>query len=259
MGIEGAPSLDFTLSTALLIPDFVEQALGLDLFVHADDTQVTPLDDLKEWMRSDPWRTGDLFERCGDLLLGEERAARKAAEKAGMEFDLVAFELAQMEGDAGYESFDPAWSASLLRLALEEADAVQAWSRKAHGVDFALAVSFQLPDPRQHRRFSRESIASALLAQGMKGPAAALAAGRAARLELGGAFQVDLSAPGGGPSLQRSNGVGFIRVPCADPRAGDDTVAHLSLAYPLESEGYFQMTFEALRLALALKTESQEP
>jgi hypothetical protein len=258
MGIDGAPSLDFTLSTALLIPDFVEQALALDLFVHADDTQLTPLDDLKEWMRSDPWREGDLFERCGEVLLSEERAARKAAEKAGLEFDLVAFELAHMEADPGYETFDPPWTASLLRLALEEADAVQAWSRRVHGVDFALAASFQLPDPRQHRRFSREAIAAALLERGMAAPAASLAAGRAAHLELSGAFQLDLSAPGGGPSLRRGNGVGFLRVPCADPRAGDATVAHLSLAYPLESEGYFLMTFDALRRDLALQPETRE-
>lgn len=249
----GVPQLDFTLSAALLIPDFVEQALGLDLFAQADDTQLTPLDDLKEWMRADPWRTGELFERAGDLLLGDERAARKAAEAAGVEFDLVGFELGRMEADSGYESFDPAWAASLLRLAVEEADALQAYSRKAHDMDFALAVSFQLPDPRRNPRFSREAIASALLAHGRTVPAQSLAAGRAPHLELGGAFQLDLSAPGGGPSLERANGVGFVRVPCADPRAGDEAVAHLSLAYPLESEGYFLMTFEALRQALSLK------
>jgi hypothetical protein len=259
---QGPPSLGFTLSTALLMPGFVEQALGLtDLFVHVDDTQITPLDDLKEWMRSDPWRAGELFETCGELLLGEERRARKAADKAGAAFDLVEFELAQMDGDATYESFDPAWAARLLRLAVEEADAVQQWSRRAHGVDFALAASFQLPDPRKHTRFSRESIAEALLRDALEpvpgSLAAAVAAGRPAHLELSGAFQMDLSAPGGGPSLARSNGVGFVRVPCADPRAGDETVAHLSLAYPLEAEGYFTKTFEALRQDLALKPGPQ--
>jgi hypothetical protein len=248
------PSFDFTLSSALLIPDFVEQALALDLFAQVGDTHITPLDDLKEWMRSDPWRSGELFERAGELLLGPERAARKAAEKAGLEFDLAGFELERMEGEPGYETFDPAWTVSLLRLALDEADAVQAFSRKAHEADFALAVSFHLPDPRKHPRFSREAIAAALVAHGGTAPAGSLAAGRAPRLELDGAFQLDLSAPGGGPVLVRGNGVGFVRVPCADPRVGDGTVAHLSLAYPLESEGYFLMTFDALRQALSLKT-----
>jgi|GEM_PF-2363825 len=251
---DGVPTLDFTLSSALLIPDFVQQALGLDLFVHVDDTQLTPLDDLKEWMRADPWRVGELFESVGDLLLGDERAARKAAEKAGVEFDLVGFELGRMEGDTGFENFNPGWAAGLLRLALEEADAVQAYSRKAHDADFALAVSFQLPDPRRHPRFRREDIAAALATQAPAAHARGRFPGRAARLELSGAFQLDLSPPGGGPVLTRSNGVGFMRVPCADARVGDETRAHLSLAYPLEAEAYFLMTFEAMRRALSLKT-----
>ncbi|HTB22904.1 MAG TPA: hypothetical protein VK914_09375 [bacterium] len=246
------PELGFTLSTGLLIPDFVEQALGLDLFARGEGAQLTPLDDLKEWMRSDPWREGELFEGVGELLLGEERLARAAAEKAGAAFDLAGFELGQMEADPGYECFDPARAASILRLVVEEADALQAFNRKAHDADFALAVSFHLPDPRRHPRFSREAIARALAGHGMSA-AEALAKGRAPRLELDGAFQVDLSAPGGGPVLERANGVGFLRVPCADPRVGDETVAHLSLAYPLESEGYFMLTFDALRQALSLK------
>jgi hypothetical protein len=255
----GVPTLGFTLSTALLAPGFVEQALGTEgLFAHVDDTQLTPLDDVKEWLRADPWRGGELFEQVSEALLGSERAARREAEKAGVEFDLVGFELDQMEGDESYESFDPAWSATILRLVIEEADAVQSWSRRAHEADFALAVSFQLPDPRKHRIFSRESIAAALSSHSGPALAANLAAGRGVHLELGGAFQLDLSGPGGGPALARGNGVGFVRIPCADPRTGDETVAHLSLAYPLESEGYFLMTFDALRQALALKTDERE-
>lgn len=231
-------ALDFSLSSALLIPDFVEQALGSGLFDHVEDTQLTPLDDLKDWMRSDPWRAGDLFGRVDALLLGEERAARKAAEKAGLRFDLVDYELGRLDDADGYERFDARQAAEILRLAVEEADALQAYSRKSAGVDFALAVGFQLPDPRRHPRFTREDLARAL--------------GGRERPELAGAFQVDLSPPGGGPALEERNGVGFLRVPCEDPRVGDGTVAHLSLAYPLEARGYFLLTFEALRRALSL-------
>jgi hypothetical protein len=256
---KGAPTLGFTLATALLVPDFVRQALSQEgLFENVQDTQLTPLDDLKDWMRSDPWRSGDLFSRASDLLLAEERQARAAAKKAGVEFDEVGFELEAMEEDPGFESFDPEWAADLLRLAVEEADSVQAWCRRTHGVDFALAASFQLPDPRRHRVFRREDIGAALAAHATPALAQAVATGRAARLELAGAFQLDLSAPGAGPSFGRANGVGFVRIPCADPRCGDETVAHLSLAYPLDSEGYFLMTFDALRRALTLKEFGDE-
>lgn len=252
----GAPGLGFTLSSALLIPGFVEQALGLDLFVHPEDTQLTPLDDVKEWMRSDPWRKGELFGRVGDALLGDERKARKLAEKAGAQFDPVGFELEQMEADPTYETFNAVWAADILRLVLEEADPLQAWSRRELAADFALGVSFQLPDPRRHPRLSREAIAAAMARHGAAAASQALAQGRAPKLELSGAFQLDLgAADSAGPSLERRNSVGFVSVPIADPRAGDETRAWLSLAYPLESEGYFLLTFDSLRQALALKNE----
>jgi hypothetical protein len=123
-------------------------------------------------------------------------------------------------------------------------------------VGLALAASFQLADPRKNPALSREAIAAALLAHGNAGAAKALHEGRAPKMEMSGAFQLDLGAPASaGPDLQRRNGVGFVRVPIADPRAGDETLAWLSLAYPLESEGYFLLTFDALRQALALKGE----
>jgi hypothetical protein len=251
-----APSLGFTLSSAQLIPGFVEQALASGLFINAQDTQVTPLDDVKDWMRSDPYREGDLFAQVGDALLGEERKARKVAEKAGVEFDAVGFELAQMEEDETFESFSAEWAANILRLAMDEADAIVLWSHREHAMDLALAVSFQLPDPRKHPSLSREAIAAALLTHGNVAAAKALHEGRAPKMEMSGAFQLDLGPKAAaGPSLERRNGVGFVRVACADPRAGDETVAWLSLAYPLESEGYFLLTFDALRQALALKGE----
>lgn len=251
-----APSLGFTLASAHLIPGFVEQALASGLFANIQDSQVTPLDDIKDWIRSDPYREGDLFGQVGDALLGAERTARKAAEKAGLEFDAVGFELRQMAEDATYESFSAEWAALILKLALEEADEVQGWSHREHGLDLALAVSFVLPDPRKHAQLSREAIAAALLTHGNVVAAKALHDGRTPKIELSGAFQLDLGPRGSaGPTLGRVNKVGFVRVPIADPRAGDETVAWFSLAYPLESEGYFLLTFDALRQALALKGE----
>ena len=254
--LEKGASLGFTLSTAQLIPGFVEQALASGLFAHNSDIQLTPLDDIKEWMRSDPWRTGELFGSIGEVLLGDERRARHEIEKTGATFDQVAWDLERMEADDSYESFDAAWAVDVLRLVIEEADALQAWSRRTNDCDFALAASFQLPDPRKHRLLSREAIAAALVERGAKAPAEALIQNRSPKLELSGAFQLDLGPRNGsGPTLERRNNVGFVKVPCADPRAGDETCAWLCLAYPLESEGYFLLTFDALRKALALKQE----
>jgi hypothetical protein len=250
------PSLGFTLASAHLIPGFVDQAMASGLFANVHDTQITPLDDVKEWMRSDPYRAGELFEQVGDVLLGAEREARKVAEKAGVEFDPVGFELSQMEEDETWESFNAEWAGNILKLAVEEADALQAWSRREHAADLALGVSFQLPDPRKHSTLSREAIAAALLTHGNVAAAKALHEGRAPKMEMSGAFQLDLGPKGSeGPNLARHNGVGFVRVAIADPRAGDDTLAWLSLAYPLEAEGYFLLTFDALRQTLALKGE----
>ncbi len=156
------PSLGFTLASALLIPSFVRQALETAYVYDTANTQVTPLDDIKQWMREDPWRAGELFGELSDVLLGEEKKARKVAEKAGVEFDVVGFELEQMSTDDTYESLTPEWAARCYELAIDEADAFNAWSRRANVVDLALAVSFQLPDPGKHSLFSREQIAAAL-------------------------------------------------------------------------------------------------
>lgn len=255
----GTPTLGFTLSTATLIPAFIEQALGRDLFVHAHDTQITPLDDLKEWMRADPWRPGQLMEDVGEVLLGAERKARKVADKAGVPFDPVGFELEQMESDSTFESFDPLWTRQIFALAIEEAEELQAWSRREHGVDFALAASFQLPDPRKHPRFSFESLAASLAEHGAdRDLVEAVLKGRAARAEMSGSIQMDFSDPGKQPSYARRNNVGFVRIPIADPRAGDGVQAHLALAYSLEAEGYFLRTFDALRQDLALKNAEED-
>lgn len=253
------PSLGFTLSTASLIPAFIEQALGRDLFVHANDTQITPLDDVKDWMRENPFRAGQLFEDVHAVLLGEELKARKLAEKAGVKFDPVGFELEQMEHDASFESFDPLWTRQIFALAIEESEEIQAWSRREHGVDFALAASFQLPDPRKHPRFNWEAQAGALATHGAAKPLIEqVLKGRQAKAEMAGSFQLDFTDPGKAPSYERRNNVGFVRVPIADPRAGDGVIAHLALAYSLEAEGLFLQAFDALRQDLALKNADVE-
>lgn len=254
-----APGLGFTLSTATLIPAFIEQALSRDLFAHVQDTQITPLDDVKDWMRGNPWRAGELYEQVQGLLLGDEQKARKVAEKAGVKFDPVGFELEQMESDSTFESFDAHWTKRIFELVLEEADEIQAWSRREHGVDFALAASFQLPDPRKHPRFNFEMLAAKLAEFGAAKPLVeAVLKGKAAKAEMSGSIQLDLSDPGREPSYARRNNVGFVRIPIADPRAGDGVQAHLALAYSLEAEGYFLQTFDALRQDLALKNAEED-
>ncbi len=250
------PSFGFTIDSAMLIPAFVRQALDSGYFHDTVNTQVTPLDDIKQWMREDPWRAGDLFEQLSDVLLGDEKKARKVAEKAGVEFDVVGFELEQMNSDDSYEALTPEWAARCLELAIEESDAIQAWSRRTNGVDLALAVSFQLPDPGRHKLLSREQIAAALATYGADLKAVeAITKNKKSGLEFSGAFQLDFTAKVGGktPSFSRVNNVGFVTIPLADQRAGDETLAYLSMAYPLEAEGYFLLTFDALRQSLTLK------
>ena len=255
------PSLGFTLASAQLIPGFVRQALEGGLFTDTINTQVTPLDDIKQWMRDDPWREGELFGQLNELLLDEEKKARRAAEKAGVQFDEVGFELDQMNSDDTFESLTPEWAARCFELVIDEADAVNAWSRRTHAVDLALAISFQLPEPSRNPKLSREDIGAALAAHGAAKKAVdAVMANRKSGLEFSGAFQLDLSARTGGkpPSFRRVNNVGFVTVPITDSRAGDETLAYLSLAYPLESEGYFLLTFDALRQSLTLKDAGEE-
>ena len=254
------PDLGFTIASAQLIPAFVRQALETDLFHDTINTQVTPLDDIKQWMREDPWRAGELFGELSDVLLGDEKKARKVAEKAGVEFDVVGFELEQMTNDDTYESLTPEWAARCYELAIDEADAFNAWSQRTNRVDIALAISFQLPDPGKHKQLSREQIAAALATYGAEKKAVeAVMNNRRSGLELSGAFQLDFSARIGGklPVFSRHNNVGFVQVPLGDPRAGDETLAYLSLAYPLESEGYFLLTFDSLRESLTLKKTAE--
>ncbi len=231
------------LLSALLVPDFVEQALGTGLFAGVDDTRLAPLDDLKDWMRSEGLREGEAFGRAADLLLAREREARRAAEREGRAFDLVEYELSLLDGDGDYESFGPREVGDLLRLVVEEADAIQAFSRRAYGADFSLSVGLRLPDPRRNPRLDASAVARALAGGG---------APKGRRLELDGAIQVDLSAPGAPPVLEERNGVAFLPVACDDPRVGDGTLAHLSLAFPVEARGYFLLTFEALARDLSL-------
>jgi hypothetical protein len=253
---KGTPSLGFTLASAHLIPGFVRQALEGGLFTDTLNTQITPLDDLKQWMREDPWREGELFGLMGDLLLGDEKKARKAAEKAGVEFDVVGFELEQMTADDSYESLTPEWAARCFELVVDEADAINAWSHRSHGLDLALAISFQLPDPGRNPKLSRESIGAVLARHGAsKKAVAAVMANKKSGLEFSGAFQLDLCPRTGGkaPSFSRVNNVAFVTVPISDSLAGDETLAYLSLAYPIEAEGYFLLTFDALRQSLTLR------
>lgn len=253
------PSLGFTLSTAMLIPGFIEQALGRDLFAHVKDTQITPLDDMKDWMRVNPYRSGGLFDEVFGLLLSEELKLRHHAEKAGQKFDPLDYELDQMDNDSTYESFDPHWTHRIFALAIEEAEDLQAWSQKEHGVDFALAASFQLPDLRKHPRMNWEACAAALAAYGApKATVEAVLKGKQPKLELAGSFQLDFTEPGKTPSFSRRNNVAFVRVPLADPRAGDGVHAHLSLAYSIEAEGLFLATFDALRQDLTLKNAEED-
>ncbi len=238
------PELGMRVDSAALIPEFAAQMLDSGLFSDTGATLIAPLDDLKQWLRAqDGGGEGTQVQELWDLLLGQEFKDRAKAKKEGVSFDLVEYELTQMSSDASYEHFDAAWVRKILALVVSEADPLQAFSKLEFVQDFSLSVSFMLPDPRKHPLFKLAEIEESLKRFG----------GRDLRAERSGALLLELGPRGFSPERKAAAGTGFVKVALADPRAGDETDASLSLAYPLELEGYFLMTFDALRRRLTLK------
>jgi hypothetical protein len=251
------PELGMRLDLADLIPEFAAQFLESGLCVETDRLLITPLDDLKAWLRTlSPGEPG-LRQEIRDLLLAQEEIDMAKALKAGEKFDPVDYELSQMASDESYEQFDVAWTKKILALALDEADVLQDFNAGEFHQDFTLAVSFTLPDPRKHPLFKPMEIEENLRKFGAEDKLVARALkAQGRRVECTGALLLEFYKRGRLRGLKSVGSTGFVGVGLGDSRAGDATDVDLSLAYPLELEGYFLQTFDQLRKQLTLKDES---
>src|SRR5688572_26992972 len=123
------PELGLRLNFASLIPDFADQILTSGLVADTEHLLLTPLDDLKAWLRTqNPGEAGLKFD-VREMLLGQEEIDRTKAAAAGTRFDLVDYELGQMQADESYEQFNAEWARNILALVVEEADALQLWAK----------------------------------------------------------------------------------------------------------------------------------
>ncbi len=250
-----APELGLRIDFASLIPDFASQFLESGLCAETERTLLTPLDDLKAWLRQSKGGE-ELQKQVHEALLGQEDKDRAKAIAAGKKFDLVDYELEMMSGDESYEQFNPGWVRSILALVIEEADALQAFAKAEIKSDFSIAASFILPDPRKNPLLSPADIEASLRKFGADDKLIARCfKAQGKRPEYSGAILLELGPRGVAPALPQAKDTGFVRVGLVDARAGDECDAALRLAYPLELEGYFLLSFDAARSRLTLKDE----
>lgn len=254
---KNTPALGMRLDLASLIPEFAAQFFLSGLCAETEQILVTPLDDFKAWLRTQVPGESGLRHEIRDLLLAQEEIDQAKAAKAGKAFDLVEYELTQMAADESYEQFDVTWAKKILALALEEADALQDFSVEEFHRNLTLAVSFSLPDPRKHPLFTQKEIEAKLREFGGDDKLAArVFKAQGKRPETTGALLLEFHKRGVALAPKPAGPTGFVSIGLADSRAGDAVDVSLSLAYPLEMEGYFLQTFDQLRKHLTLKDES---
>ncbi len=260
---EAVPDFGLRLDSALLVPEFVSQLLESGHVVDQEkDAQwfsLLPLDELKAWLRPRAGRGGEGLEELAALLLGEEQEAREQARVDGEAFDLVEHELEQMEGDDSYELFDPPRLQRLLSLVLEEVDEVAPAVEGETGMPFYLSVGFLLPQPHRNPLLKEADIAEWVSRFAPSGKAGALLKrlkeGRVDSQALNAALNLEFARRGSESPLKRDAETGVVRVPLADPRAGDDYALQVSIRYPLEYEGYFLRALDAIAAQMALKSK----
>jgi hypothetical protein len=250
------PELGLRLDFASLIPEFADQLLMSGLCADTEHLLLTPLDDLKAWLRTQNPGEDGLKHEVRELLLAQEEKDRTKAAAAGIRFDLVEYELTQMQADETYEQFNVEWARNILALVVEEADALQGWARAELDSNFSISLSFSLPDPRKNALLKPGDIESSLRKFGADDRMIARTLkGQGKRPEYTGMLLLELADRGKARPPRPAGGTYFVSVGLADPRAGDHSDAALSLAYPKELEGYFLLTFDALRQQLTLKEE----
>lgn len=248
--LETVPAFGVRLMSALQVPEFVSQFLqsgyvqdgqgGFELF------PLSPLDDLKAWLRALPAGPSGELEELSDLLLGLETEARKQAEIDGEVFDLEEFELEQLDGDDTWETFEPEILRRVLELVLDQSDDLAPQIERESGYPFFLSVGFNLPRPEKHPYLKAGEIQKAM---------EKFSPGKAVSLDsqaVQGALNLDFytAEP---HRLARDAENGVVRLDLEDPRSGDKVKVQASLAYPLKAEGYFLDTFDAISKRMRLK------
>src|SRR5581483_3981694 len=93
------PELGLRLNFASLIPEFADQLLMSGLLADHERLLLTPLDDLKAWLRTQNPGEAGLKHEVREMLLGQEERDRAKAAAAGERYDLVDYELSQMQAD----------------------------------------------------------------------------------------------------------------------------------------------------------------
>jgi hypothetical protein len=204
------------------------------------------LDDLKGCLRSLPSHASEGLESLREILLGLETEARKQTSLDGESFDLVAWELDQMDNDDTWETFEPEIARKILQVVLDEADDIAPQVERENGYPFFLSLGFHLPRPDKHP-YMKEAEISGDLQTFSNGQKMAVDS-----QSLQGALNLDFYT-GEAPDLIRSAETGIVRVATEDPRAGDKVKLQMSLVYPLKAEGYFLATFDAVSKAMRLK------
>jgi hypothetical protein len=250
------PELGLRLDFASLIPEFADQLLMSGLCGDTEHLLLTPLDDLKAWLRTQNPGEDGLKHDVYELLLAQEQADRTKAAAAGTHFDLVEYDLGQMQADETYEQFNAVWARNIISLVVEEADALQLWSKLEIETNFSISMSFSLPDPRRHPLFSPAFIESALRKFGANDALIDRTIhGKGKHPEYTGMLLLEFADRGQARPPRPAGSTYFVSVALADNRVGDLSDAALSLAYPKELEGYFLLTFDTLRQQLTLKDE----
>ena len=253
---DGTPELGLRPEFASLVPDFADQLLMSGYCADTEHTLFTPLDDLKAWLRTQNPGESGLLHDIRELLLTQEDIDRAKAEAAGTRFDLVDYEITQMATDATYEQFNAEWAKSILALVVEEADSIQAWAKTELELNFSISMSFQLADPRRNSLLSPADIEASLRKYGADDKLIGrIFKGQGKHPEYSGMLLLELSPRGEGKPPKAAGPTAFVSVALVDKRAGDLCDATLSLGYPKELEGYFLLTFDALRQQLTLKED----
>jgi hypothetical protein len=228
-----AEAFGLALPSALLAPQFVRQAAESRAFARQAELPLTPLEDLKEWLRQErqAGRGGEHAELLG-LLLADEDAARSQALESGELFDQLEYEMGALEADDSYGCFEPDGLARLLELVLDRGDELAAWAELELAGPLSLAVGLCLP------------------------PLPAGGGRRLAPQLLEASLNLDLHLPGKAPALDAGSESGVLAVPLQDPRVGDRCSLSLYFVYPLALQGHFMRAADALAASMSLKPEA---
>jgi hypothetical protein len=226
-----ADAFGLALPSALLAPQFVRQAAEAKAFAPQAELPLTPLEDLKEWLRQEreAGRAGQHEELLG-LLLADEDEARRQALESGELFDQLAHEMEALEADDSYGCFDPDGLARVLELVLDRGDELAAWAEMELSGPLSLSVGLRLLPPAGARRLAPQLLEASL--------------------------NLDLHLPGKAPSLEPSMESGVLRVPLQDARVGDCCRLSLYFTYPLALQEHFMQAADALAKSMSLKPEA---